>query len=89
MIFFTPRDRRLLRMILDNQGVIMTVIQDLTDAINVLADDVATEIAALAAAIAASQPDQTPDADVAASVKRLTDLSVALKASVAPPAPVV
>lgn len=67
----------------------MTVLTDLTDAVNTLADDVATEIAALAAAIAASAADETPDAAVAASVQRIKDLSVALKASVAKPDPVV
>lgn len=72
-----------LRLVLDNQGRIMSAQDDLDQAITDLATDVSTEIAALAAAIA----NPGDPAAVEASVKRLQDLSVALKASVTPAAP--
>lgn len=86
-MFGNNRDLRIilsiLRIILihqaTNQGVLMSALED---AVTRISADVATEIAALAAAIAAGDP-----AVVQASVDKLNALSVALEASVAPPAP--
>lgn len=74
--------RLILATIQRNQGATMSAITDLQDAVTTLADDVATEIAELAAAVAASGGN---DPAIVASVERLKELSVALKASVGTP----